>query len=147
MVITIRKADTQDFTSILALIKEFSKFQKSEEKVSITLDQMNEDEELFKCLIAENEHQEIIGFCTYFFAYYSWTGKALYLDDLYVKEFFRKQGIGKMLLDEIISLAKKANCKKLRWQVSKWNSNAIEFYKKTGAAIDDTEINCDLILM
>jgi len=70
----------------------------------------------------------------------------LYLDDLYVKASFRKHGIGKLLLETIVLLAKEEQCKKIRWQVSKWNSNAIDFYKKMRAVVDDTEINCDLVL-
>jgi hypothetical protein len=46
----------------------------------------------------------------------------------------------------VINLAKQEQCKKVRWQVSGWNSNAIAFYKKMGANIDSTEINCDLVL-
>ena len=51
-----------------------------------------------------------------------------------------------MLLDEVTALAKNSGCKKLRWQVSKWNINAIAFYKSLGAVIDDVEINCDLVI-
>lgn len=51
-----------------------------------------------------------------------------------------------MLLAAVIDLAKEQECKKVRWQVSKWNANAIAFYKSTGAAIDEVEINCDYIL-
>ena len=146
MNVTIRKADEQDFPAILFLLKEFSVFQKTPEKVSITLEQMINEKNFFQCLVAETENKEIAGFATFFFTYYSWTGKGLYLDDLYVKESFRKQSIGKKLLDAIIDLAKKAQCKKVRWLVSGWNTNAIEFYKKMGAAIDGTDLICDLSL-
>ena len=104
---------------------------------------MIKEKNLFQCLVAETVDNEIIGFATFFFAYYSWTGKALYLDDLYVRESFRKQSVGRKLLDQIIHVAKDSQCKKVRWQVSKWNLNAIDFYKKMGAGIDDVEINCD----
>ncbi len=57
-----------------------------------------------------------------------------------------QHGIGKNLLDEIFVFAKNNHCKKVRWQVSNWNQNAIAFYKKTGATIDDVEINCELKL-
>ena len=30
----------------------------------------------------------------YYFAYYTWVGKTLYLDDLYVKESYRGNGLG-----------------------------------------------------
>lgn len=60
----IRKADVDDFEEILSLIIEFSEFQKTPEKVSITLDQLKKDKEFFQCLIAVNE-KEIIGFASY----------------------------------------------------------------------------------
>ncbi|MEP6583371.1 MAG: GNAT family N-acetyltransferase [Ginsengibacter sp.] len=146
MNVTIRKAKPEDFFAVLELNKEFSVFQKTPEKVSITLEQMKSDANLFQCFIAENDACDIVGFASFFFAYYSWTGKALYLDDLYVKEAYRKHKVGSDLLNTIIGHAKKENCTKMRWQVSRWNNNAIEFYKKMGAEIEETEINCDLKL-
>jgi diamine N-acetyltransferase len=146
MNVTIRKAREQDFPAILSLIKEFSVFQKTPGKVTITLEQMIKEKDLFQCLIAETGDNEIAGFASYFFTYYSWTGKGLYLDDLYIKDAFRKQSIGKKLLDAVIRLAKDEQCKKVRWLVSGWNKNAIEFYKKMGAVVDDTDLICDLSL-
>jgi diamine N-acetyltransferase len=107
---------------------------------------MIKEKNLFQCLIAETGDNEIAGFASYFFTYYSWTGKGLYLDDLYIKDAFRKQSIGKKLLDAVIRLAKDEQCKKVRWLVSGWNKNAIEFYKKMGAVVDDTDLICDLSL-
>ncbi|MCW3115051.1 MAG: family N-acetyltransferase [Segetibacter sp.] len=143
---TIRRATEKDFPALLSLINEFAVFQKTPEKVSITLEQMKVDQDHFQCFVAEADSKEIVGFASFFFAYYSWSGKALYLDDLYVTEAFRNQGLGRRLLETIINLAKESNCKKVRWQVSKWNSNAISFYKKLGAAIEEIEINCDYYL-
>lgn len=139
--IHIRKGDEQDYEQILALITAFSVFQKTPEKVKITLAQMMEDKAIFQCLVAE-ANNTIIAFASFFFAYYSWSGKAVYLDDLYVKDEFRKQNIGTQLLNAVIEYAKAHQCKSVRWQVSKWNENAIHFYKKMGAVVDDTEMNC-----
>ena len=146
MDINIRPANEMDFPEIFSLITEFSVFQGTPEKVSITVDQMQENKELFNCLVAETKDKHIIGFASFFFAYYSWSGKALYLDDLYVKETFRNQAIGKMLFDAVLVYAKNNHCNKMRWLVSKWNTNAIGFYKSIGANIDETELTCDLTL-
>ena len=145
MKIIIRAAKSSEFVDIHNLIKEFSEFIKTPEKVKITPEQMVLDEKYFKCLIA-TDGNVILGFATYFFAYYSWTGKAIYLDDLYVRQKYRGQGIGSKLLDQIIEIGKTEDCYKVKWQVSKWNKKAQEFYKSRGAIIDDTEINCDLEL-
>lgn len=146
MDIKIRKATPDDFPAVLLLINEFSIFQKTPEKVHITLEQMNEDKELFQCIVAEKDGQEIIGFASFFFAYYSWSGKSLYLDDLYVQSPYRKLRIGSQLLQNVIDFAKQEKCKKVRWLVSKWNTNAINFYKSIGAVLEETEIICDLEL-
>ena len=147
MDVTIRAATEMDFPEIFSLITEFSIFQGTPEKVSITVDQMQENKELFNCLVAETKDKHIIGFASFFFAYYSWSGKALYLDDLYVKETFRNQAIGKMLFDAVLVYAKNNHCNKMRWLVSKWNTNAIGFYKSIGANIDETDLTCDLTLI
>ena len=106
---------------------------------------MHKEKELINCLVAETESKEIVGYVVYFFAYYTWFGKSLYMDDLYVKDTFRGKGIGSSLINAVINFARKEDCHKLRWQVSGWNKPAIEFYKKLGATIDDVERNCDLI--
>ena len=144
--IVIRKGTSEDIQSIFSLITEFSIFQKTPKKVTITPEQMLAEKDFFEFFVAENNKNEIVGFASFFFAYYSWSGKALYLDDLYVKENYRNHNIGTKLIDTIISHAKQERCKKVRWQVSNWNTNAINFYKKMGAEIDEVEINCDLNL-
>ena len=146
MRILIRQAVEADFSGVLALIKGLAEFQHEPHKVTNSVEQMVADKDLFNCLIAEDESGNIAGIATYFYAYYTWSGKSLYLDDLYVSEPCRGQKIGSMLLEEIIKIAKSSGCRKMRWQVSNWNQHAIEFYKKLGASIDEVEINCDLEL-
>jgi len=145
MNILIRPAAKEDFESIFNLFREFSIFQKTPEKLHITLEQLTADEKHFQCFVAVAD-DDIIGFATWFFAYYSWTGRAIYLDDLYVKDTHRKYGIGRRLLDTVIHHAKDNDCRSVRWLVSRWNENAIGFYKKIGAHIDDTEITAVLPL-
>ena len=146
MNITIRKADPNDFKHILNLITEFAIFQKTPQKVSITLEQMQKNKDFFQCFVAETTDQQIIGFASFYFTFYSWSGKGLYLDDLYITHLYRNQNIGTQLLNTVIDLSKKEQCKKLRWQVSSWNSTAINFYQKMGATIDAVDINCELDL-
>lgn len=141
----IRRAVKADFADIFNLFREFSVFQKTPEKMHITLQQLEEDEQYFQCFVAVADGQ-IIGYATYFFAYYSWTGRGVYLDDLYVRESLRKYGIGRQLLDTVIQHAKENDCRTVRWLVSRWNTNAIEFYKKIGAHVDDTEMTAVLPL-
>ena len=143
MSITIRKATEKDFPAILSLVKGLAVFQKSLERVTNTVEQMLEEKELINCFVAENEQKEIVAIASYSFVYYTWVGKSLYLDDLYVKESCRGQKIGSELLKKIFEIAQTENCKRVRWQVSDWNKPALEFYKKCGAEIDEECCNCD----
>ena len=146
MSIVIRRSTEADISAIFLLLKEFTTFQKTPEKLFVTEEQMKEDKDLFQCFVAEDTtSNKIVGYACFSIIYYSWSGKALYLDDLYVKETYRGHSIGSMLMNSVIALAKENNCKKMRWQVSKWNTNAQAFYEKLGAVIDDVEINCDLV--
>lgn len=144
--IHIQKATEKHLEKIYVINKEFAGFQRTPEKFTITLQQMKDAKDSFHFLVAINENEDITGFASFFIAYYSWSGKALFLDDLYVRENYRKQKIGLRLLQSVINYAKEINCTKVKWQVSKWNENAISFYKKMGASIDEVEINCELSL-
>jgi GNAT superfamily N-acetyltransferase len=143
MNIKIRKASEADFPFILSLIKELAAFEKAADKVTNTVEQMKEEQSLFRCFVAETEDNEIIGIALYFFAYYTWVGKSLYLEDLYVKESYRKQNLGKRFLEKIFEVAREENCKRVRWQVLNWNHNAINMYRKNGAEIDGEWLNCN----
>ena len=143
MKFTIRPAEEADYPSILDIIKALALFEKAPEKVTNTVEQMKAEKDYFNCLVATNQEGEIIAICLYFFAYYTWVGKSLYLDDLYVLEPYRRHGIAAALLNELFEVARNEHCNRVRWQVLNWNENAIRFYEKTGATLDDEWINCD----
>lgn len=143
MNISIRVATHSDFPAILEMVKELAIFEKAEEKVTNTVEQMKDEQPFFHCLIAENDQQEPIAIALYFFAYYTWVGKSLYLDDLYVKEPFRQQGIATQLLKAVFDVARNEKCHRVRWQVLHWNENALALYRKCGATIDEQWANCD----
>ncbi len=141
--IIITKATEKDFQDILDCIKELAEFERAPEKVTNNIEQMHSEKDYFQCFIARNISGETLGIALYFFAYYTWVGKSLYLDDIYVKEKYRSSGIGKALLNKIFETAQTEQCSRVRFQVLNWNLNAIEFYKKTGATLDNEWINCD----
>jgi diamine N-acetyltransferase len=144
MNITIRKSTTSDFESIFSLVHELAVFQGTPERIINSVQQMKEEQEYFQSFVAETDDKEIVGMASYFFAYYTWVGKSLFLDDLYVKPTYRGQKIGSKLLQRIMEVAEKENCKRVRWLVSKWNEEAITFYGKIGALIDDEVYVCDM---
>lgn len=145
MNIKLRPATEADFPEILGMIKELALFEKAPEKVTNSVEQMQREKDFFRCIMAENEDGIIVGMALYFFAYYTWVGKSLYLDDLYIKPQYRGNGIGTMLLKEIMRISKEEKCTRIRWQVLDWNTPAIDLYKKMGMTLDEEWINCDWI--
>jgi len=144
MDIKLRKATEADFPVIMGLIRELASFENGLDRVKNTVEQMYEEREYFHCYLAEKDG-EVIGMSLYFFAYYTWVGKTLYLDDLYVKEEYRGNKIGSQLMQKMIDVAKAEKCNRMRLQVLHWNENAIEFYDKSGFTIDKEWYNCDII--
>ena len=134
-----------DFEELHSLFLEFATFEKLPERMANTVQKMKDEKEYFQGFVARNNKGKIVGYVNFFFAYYTWTGKSLYMDDLYVTESFRGKGIGTMLIKKVISHAKDSGCNGLRWQVSNWNQHAINFYEYLGARINKVEMNCDLI--
>ena len=145
MTVTIRKIQESDYLVLISLFKEFALFEKLPEKMTNSVEQMLREKEYLTGFVAVNDADEIVGYATYFFGYYTWIGKSLYMDDLYVRPNFRGAGVGTKLIKEVIAFAKAEKCKKLRWQVSEWNQPAIDFYKSLGANVDAVESNCDLV--
>jgi GNAT superfamily N-acetyltransferase len=139
-----RPASIEDYETLYSMMRDFAHFQKTPERLTLTLEQLKKDKDYFQCIVAVTSDNTIVGFSTWFFAYYSWTGKAVYMDDLYVVEEYRNQGVGTRLLQAVIQVAKEAGCSKVKWQVSKWNDAGIRYYEKMGATIDEVDINCDL---
>jgi GNAT superfamily N-acetyltransferase len=144
---TIRPIQVTDFPALMDMVKEFSDFQKMPDKMLNSIEQMNAESEYLNGFVVERESGELVGYTTYFYAYFTWIGKSMYMDDLYVKPEHRGKGLGQKLINSVIEKAKSDNCKKVRWQVSEWNKNAIEFYKSLGAMVDAVELNCDYWLI
>ena len=141
--IEIRKAEPNDFVQVYELIKELAAFENEPNEPSNSLKKFVEEgtakHPRFQVLVAEADGS-IVGIALYYYGYSSWKGSMLYLDDLVVKEAYRKHGIGKKLMDELISIAKEERISQVRWHVLDWNENAINFYKKYPVTLDKTWI-------
>lgn len=146
MDITLREIEEKDFAKLLSLFREFATFQKMPEKMINSAEQMEKEKNYLQGFVAMNTYGEIVGYATWFYAYFTWVGKSMYMDDLYVTPDCRGKGIGTQLINKIIQHARTNSCQRVRWQVSKWNSPALGFYQSLGAIVNDVESNCDLVL-
>ncbi len=142
--IKIREGLRADLPAILNLIKELAEYEKAPAEVEVTLAEMEKwgfgAGKIFDFFVAE-EKATIVGLALYYYKYSTWKGKCLFLEDIIVTEKMRGSGIGKLLFDKIIEVAKKEKVRRLEWQVLDWNEPAIKFYKKYKATLDPEWLN------
>jgi GNAT superfamily N-acetyltransferase len=65
------------------------------------------------------------------------SGAAFFLEDLFVRESFRRRGIGKALLTEVARIALNGQRYGIHREVLDWNQNAIKVYRALGAEFRD----------
>jgi GNAT superfamily N-acetyltransferase len=138
---TIRGAKLGDEVEIFNLIRELAIFEKMEDQLIANAQMLKEnlfDNKNAHSLVIEEEG-EIIAYAIYFFSFSTFLSKkGLFLEDLYVKEAKRGQGLGKKLLSAIAKIAVDEECGRMEWTVLDWNTPAREFYKTLGAETMDT---------
>ncbi|MDR2762968.1 MAG: GNAT family N-acetyltransferase [Planctomycetaceae bacterium] len=138
--VKIRVASADDADLILQFIYELAEYEQLTDSVQITepvlRDWITRGE--IEVLIAEISGKPV-GFALYYFTYSTFRGATgIYIEDLFIRPEFRRNGIGTMFFREIASRAKSRGCFKIDWMVLNWNEKSIEFYKKLGGRpIDD----------
>lgn len=132
---TIRRALKEDMNQVHSLICELAVFEDEPEAVNITKETLIEhgtgDQPLFTCFVAEQE-AVIVGMALVYFRFSTWEGKSLHLEDLIVSSDFRNAGIGKALYNQVMHYASQESANRVEWVVLDWNTNAIDFYDKSG---------------
>lgn len=133
---TVRLGEKRDMQSVLDLITELAVFEKEPDAVEITVEDLIRDgfsaNPKFKVYVAEQENA-IIGIALFYERYSTWKGRAIHLEDLIVTKSKQKIGAGKALYTAVLKYALDNNFSRVAWEVIDWNTNAIDFYKSTGA--------------
>jgi GNAT superfamily N-acetyltransferase len=78
------------------------------------------------------------GFALYFYNFSTFLGRpGLYLEDLFVRPAFRRNGIARSIFQALARKAAAEGCGRFEWSVLDWNENAIRFYRGLGAEAMD----------
>ena len=132
----VRLGEEKDMQSVFNLITELAVFEKEPEAVEITVDDLLRDgfskNPKFKVYVAEQENT-IIGIALFYERYSTWKGRAIHLEDLIVTKSKQKIGAGKALYTAVLKYALDNDYNRVAWEVIDWNTNAVDFYKSTGA--------------
>jgi len=133
--ITVRFATANDVAFLLRFIRELAVFERAPDAVVAT------EADLLRHGFGPNpEFEAILAFldgepagCALFHTRFStWLGRpGLYLEDLYVAEAARGQGVGKRLMARLAAIAIERGWGRIDFHVLDWNP-AREFYQRLG---------------
>lgn len=141
MEFSIDQIKPDDVPALLELIRELARFERLEHEVEATVDVLTESllgpKPVAGALIARADG-EMVGYALYFFTFSSFIGRAgIWLEDLYVRPPFRRQGLGRALIEAVARIGAEKNCGRFEWTALNWNKNALDFYRKLGAKTMD----------
>ncbi|MGY6563047.1 MAG: N-acetyltransferase family protein [Luteibaculaceae bacterium] len=145
MEFTIRKATATDCQAMHGLILELAIYEEAPQEFTLSLADFTADgfgeNPIYSAFVAHLATGEIVGFALYYEKYSTWKGRCIYLEDLYVKQAYRKFGLGERLFTQVAQVAAEGNYGRMEWQVLFWNSPALGFYRKHGATLDNDWVN------
>lgn len=146
--ISLRIAKKNDAELILKFIKKIATYEKMLDSVKTTVEDIEYaifERKIGNVIFLLKDNVEI-GFALYYYNFSTFTGKCgIHLEDFYVDEEYRHQGLGTILFKEVVKVAKKEKCPRLEWTCLNWNEPSIRFYKSIGAKPLDEWITFRLV--
>ena len=128
-----RRADSRQFLGLVLALARFEGLPPPSEAGKTRLVDDVFRKRRVKLFVATRE-DKLVGYALYFYNYSSFLAKpTLYLEDLYVLEEYRSQGVGFALFRRCVEEAISRGCGRMEWAVLTWNSKAMKFYEKLGA--------------
>ncbi|XP_041444944.1 thialysine N-epsilon-acetyltransferase [Xenopus laevis] len=138
----VRAAHAGDCEEIMRMIQELAQYEERLNEMENSVEALRQDgfEEapFFSCMVAELLEGEgtgptLVGYSIFFRKYSSYTGRALFMDDLFVRRHYRGKGIGSQLLASVAQECLLLGCPELQFHVLVRNTPAIKFYFSRGA--------------
>jgi len=135
----LKLATIEDVPAVYRLLAGFAKNRNVEDQFKLTEDRLThlfEDHGLNALLVYHND--KILGTITFYETISTFSGEAgLYVEDMYIRNTYQRKGLGKTLLDGMVEETKRRGYSKLQWQCAIDNYDAMNFYKKMGAVMDE----------
>jgi GNAT superfamily N-acetyltransferase len=140
--VSIRPATPDDLPLLLRFIHQKAAFDGCPDMVEATPERLSEalfgDAPLAGVLFAEVAG-EPVGFASYYQTYSTFLARpGIWLDDLFVVEPMRSQGIGKALLAHLAAMVEERDGGRLEWTAARTNDRGLAFYHRNGAKRHDT---------
>jgi GNAT superfamily N-acetyltransferase len=137
--VDLRAAIPADVATVLEFIHQLAAYERLEHQVVATEESLRQQlfgpRPMAEVVIAERDG-EPLAFALFFPNFSTFLGRpGLYLEDLFVREDVRGEGIGRRLLSHLAALAIERGWGRMEWAVLDWNEPAIGFYRRLGARL------------
>jgi len=133
----IRRATPDDADILVELIRELAAFEQLSAECHIDIEAVQRH--LFgagrsaEALVAWLEEAPV-GYAIYYRTFSTFAARpGLFVEDLYVRERFRRRGIGRALLRDLARIAQTNGAGRLEWTTLQWNQQARRTYAGIGA--------------
>ena len=139
----IRETTEKDIPTIMDLCYQLSVYEKLEFKGTEELYKKYgfSEDKIYDCLLVENKGEngpEYLGVALYYYTFSTFEAKpTLWLEDIFVPEELRGNGIGTQLLKQLCQIAVEKDCGRVEWTVIDWNEPSRQFYFSLGAKAMD----------
>ncbi|MDW7655926.1 MAG: GNAT family N-acetyltransferase [Bacillota bacterium] len=120
---------------LLMLIRELAAFENELDSVTTTESDIRAaiELDLIEATVGYLDGQPA-GFAITYSTYSSFSGrKGRFLDDLYIRPPYRKQGLGRLFMAYLTHRAVAEGCARFEWTCLDWNDPAHAFYQSLGA--------------
>ncbi|RDZ25951.1 GNAT family N-acetyltransferase [Lysobacter silvisoli] len=135
MPLSIRATTSADAATLYALMRELAEYEGQQAHLLADAASLAADASRYQALLAEIDGVAV-GFVSYTLGYSIWwRGDCLALDDLYVTDAARGQGVGERLMRAVAEVCVQRGLAHARWTVETGNGGARRFYRRIGAQV------------
>ena len=133
----ILRATPDDADILVELVRELAAFEQLSAECHLTLEAVQQyllgPARCAEALVAWLEEAPV-GFAVYYRTFSTFAARpGVFVEDLYVRERFRRRGIGRALLRDVARIAHAGGAGRLEWTTLQWNRPARQVYAGVGA--------------
>ena len=144
--VVIAPAEPQHVDALAVLLEDLDRYYGTTEFEPLDQRAVQIREALFgempaaSALLAWHE-ADLVGMASYSFLWpAAGVTRSLYLKELYVAQGWQRQGIGKQLMDNLLTVAAKRRCSRVEWTTDRDSKGAQRFYAELGTPMNEGKL-------
>ncbi|MBD1808937.1 GNAT family N-acetyltransferase [Microcoleus sp. FACHB-SPT15] len=138
---SFKRAEMSDIEILMEFIREFCEVDQhpfDDSSIRVALEKIVRDDSLGRVWLVQHNSQAI-GYIVLTFGYsLEYRGREAVIDEIYIRESYQGQGIGKRAIEFVEEVSPSLEIKVLHLEVERENTAAQNFYRKVGFEAQDS---------